>query len=268
MNSKKLSGIVIGLFLCLCSTGQNYQPVSYVGSKEDMKDFIENEMQYPETSLKNKNQGDVEISFIVLPDGNIEDIEIDKSVNKEIDAEAIRLARMMLWKPAKKYGKPVGSRHSIEIPFHIRKYRKACKRRGFTDSPAFEYPVDSSWQVYSKTALDYPPEPLFRDKKQRLSDFIIEEMKYPEIAFRQSISGTVVMEFIVETNGTTSHYRIIESVGGGCNEEAIRIARMINWKPGIKNKKMRRSTMQLKVTFQLPDQGDMDYFYNSQNTAF
>ena len=268
MKSKRLHAIFLVLLFSLKLTGQNYQPVTYAGNKDDHKDFIENEMQYPEQALKNKIQGDVELSFIVLPNGKIKDIEIDKSVNKEINAEAIRLTKMMQWEPAKKYGKAVGSRHSIKIPFHVRKYKKACKRRGFTENPVFEYPIDSSWQIFKKHHLDYPPEPILPNKGQRLNDFIIESMKYPEIAFRQSISGTVVLEFIVETNGKTSHYRIIESVGGGCNEEAKRIARLINWKPGTKNKKMVRSIMQMKVTFELPDQSEMDYFYNSQNTAF
>lgn len=249
-------------------SSQNYVDASYMGTKQDLKEFMCGELIYPESSMASKSQGSVCLVFIIKQDGAVQNIEIKKSVDPEIDKEAIRLLKKMLWLPATQYGKPVASRHEVDIPFNIKRYKKQCKKRGYDRPLPADYPVDESFHIYPLEQLTERPSPLFKKKNYSIGKLIVEEMKYPEAAFKQNISGKVKLYFVVEPNGKPSHFFIDKSVGGGCDQEAIRIAKMINWKPGVKNEMIVRSRMILEITFELPSDADMDYFYNNQNTSF
>lgn len=75
------------------------------------------------------------------------------------------------------------------------------------------------------------------DKKQcadkKLLEFIYKNLKYPAIARKNGVEGTVVIAFIVEKNGDVSSARIVRDIGAGCGEEALRIVNLMN-KQGLK----------------------------------
>jgi TonB family protein len=55
--------------------------------------------------------------------------------------------------------------------------------------------------------------------------YIRQNLKYPASASAPGIHGPVVLEFDVATDGTPHNFRVIESLGYGCDEEAIRLIR-------------------------------------------
>jgi protein TonB len=93
----------------------------------------------------------------------------------------------------------------------------------------------------------------------------MENLKYPEEAFRQNISGEVVLSFIVETNGLISHIIPEKPLGGGCTQEAIRIVELLKWMPGIKNNMAVRSKTNMKIIFKLAENQDLRYVPSGQN---
>lgn len=66
--------------------------------------------------------------------------------------------------------------------------------------------------------------------------YLNENIKYPQRARQRGIQGKVLISFLVEFDGTLSNIKVIESIGGGCDEEAIRLVEnMPNWTPGLQN---------------------------------
>jgi len=77
-------------------------------------------------------------------------------------------------------------------------------------------------------------------------------IKYPEAARLADIEGVVVLEFIVEKDGSITDIEILRDIGGGCGEEALRIAKeMPKWKPGMDGGKLARVVYKLPVRFKL-----------------
>jgi len=80
-----------------------------------------------------------------------------------------------------------------------------------------------------------------------LNAYIGRHLTYPEQARANGIEGRVVIEFVVNEDGKVSNTRIVRSIGGGCDEEALKmVASMPAWKPGKHN------GIPVKVFFTLP----------------
>ena len=92
--------------------------------------------------------------------------------------------------------------------------------------------------------------------------FIARNIKYPESAYRQNLSGKVGLRFVVEPSGRNSNIKVLEPVGGGCTQEAVRLLQMIRWMPGIKNSMAVRTFMNIDIEFKLPEDSNMNMFEN------
>ncbi len=85
---------------------------------------------------------------------------------------------------------------------------------------------------------------------------IASEINYPETAMEKNVQGTVQVEFVVDTEGYISNLRIKESVGYGCDEEAVRVLnklKKIKWKPAKISSKPVNSYYSIPITFTLAD---------------
>lgn len=77
----------------------------------------------------------------------------------------------------------------------------------------------------------------YSDEKRNCSnraliDFISRNLNYPEQAQTDDIEGTVYVRFKVTTTGKVTNAEVLNSIGGGCDEEALRVVNMFpNWSP-------------------------------------
>lgn len=84
-------------------------------------------------------------------------------------------------------------------------------------------------------------------------DFIQTEMCYPEEAKKAGIQGRVILQFIIEKDGTPAQPRIVRSIHPLLDKEALRIIRqMPKWIPGKQDGKPQRVLYTIPVPFQLP----------------
>ena len=82
--------------------------------------------------------------------------------------------------------------------------------------------------------------------------FIGEHISYPQIAIKTGIQGTVYVSFIVEPDGSLSHLHVVRSIGGGCDEEAMRIIKIMpKWEPAQQGTKNVRLKLTLPITFKI-----------------
>ena len=85
---------------------------------------------------------------------------------------------------------------------------------------------------------------------EAIAGFLKANIKYPENAMNNHIQGKVFVSFIVEKDGSLSNIKIIEGIGGGCDEEALRVVKMMKgWRPGVRLGQPVRVLMNLPVNF-------------------
>jgi periplasmic protein TonB len=81
--------------------------------------------------------------------------------------------------------------------------------------------------------------------------FLTDNIKYPQMAKETGITGTVYVIFTTDEKGRVTDVQLQRGIGGGCDEEAIRVVKMMPpWNPGKQNGKpvKVRFTMQIKFT--------------------
>ena len=97
-------------------------------------------------------------------------------------------------------------------------------------------------------------QPEFPGGEQALLDYIGSNVHYPKKARKKNIQGTVYISFIVEKDGKVSTVRVLRGIGGGCDEEAVRVvSSMPAWKPGYQRGKPVRVQFNLPIRFILSD---------------
>ena len=94
--------------------------------------------------------------------------------------------------------------------------------------------------------------PSFPGGDQKMMEFVAKNIKYPQIARETGVQGKVFVNFVVEPDGSVSNVKILRGIGGGCDEEAMRVVKsMPKWKPGKQRGKPVRVSYNLPVNFRL-----------------
>lgn len=82
--------------------------------------------------------------------------------------------------------------------------------------------------------------------------YLAKNLKYPEEARKEGIEGKVFVTFVVEKDGSITGAKILKGIGGGCDEETIRvIENMPNWEPGKQRGKTVRVRFNMPIIFKL-----------------
>lgn len=82
--------------------------------------------------------------------------------------------------------------------------------------------------------------------------FLQENIVYPQMARESGIQGTVYVTFVVERNGNVTDVRVLRGIGGGCDEEAVRVIKaMPKWNPGKQRGKPVRVQFNMPIKFTL-----------------
>jgi len=94
--------------------------------------------------------------------------------------------------------------------------------------------------------------PAFPGGEAALYKYLAENIKYPQMAKESGIQGRVFVTFVVERDGSVTDVRVLRGIGGGCDEEAIRVVKgMPKWSPGKQRGKAVRVQYNLPVKFTL-----------------
>ena len=85
-----------------------------------------------------------------------------------------------------------------------------------------------------------------------VNGWLADHIKYPVVAAENGISGRVVVQFVVERDGSVSQVKVVRGVDPSLDKEAQRvISSMPKWIPGKKNGQAVRSRFTVPVTFRL-----------------
>ncbi|MCD4665875.1 MAG: energy transducer TonB [Bacteroidales bacterium] len=82
--------------------------------------------------------------------------------------------------------------------------------------------------------------------------YLNNNIKYPQMARESGIQGRVFVTFVVERNGKVTDVKVLRGIGGGCDEEAIRVIKnMPNWVAGKQRGKPVRVQFNMPILFKL-----------------
>jgi len=129
------------------------------------------------------------------------------------------------------------------------------ERAVFNDTPGDEIiaavepvaPVveDKVW-IHTEVAAQY------KGGMEAMAKFISRNMKYPSVARRMNIQGTVYVSFIVGKTGEIMDATVIKGIDAACDAEAIRVINLMrDWSPGLQGGSPVKVRMVLPITFRL-----------------
>ena len=102
----------------------------FPGGKLMLMKYLADNIKYPASAVKAKKQGRVIVTFIVQKDGSVTHAKIAKSIDPELDAEALRIVKgMPKWTPGTQNGKPVSVRYMVPVKFSLQKDATPGKKK-------------------------------------------------------------------------------------------------------------------------------------------
>ena len=126
----------------------------------------------------------------------------------------------------------------------------------FNEDEAIVDVTDAEVEVVDEGSEEDPPMmfteemPEFPGGDEALLAFLTREIQYPEVARNNGITGTVLIEFVVEKDGRVSNAKVKVPLFPECDKEAVRgVMAMPKWKPGKNMGKPVRCFFQVPVTF-------------------
>lgn len=96
------------------------QMPEFPGGMKELLKFLQNNLKYPENAMKNNVQGRVIVQFVVEKDGTLTEFKVARSVDPDLDAEALRVLQTMpKWKPGMQRGKIVRVKFTVPVSFKL-----------------------------------------------------------------------------------------------------------------------------------------------------
>lgn len=94
--------------------------------------------------------------------------------------------------------------------------------------------------------------PQFPGGDSALIEYIKANLTYPTEAMEKGIEGTVIIQFVVEKDGSITNVIVTQSIGGGCDEEAVRVIKSLpKWEPGMQKGQPIRVYFTIPIEFVL-----------------
>ena len=106
--------------------------------------------------------------------------------------------------------------------------------------------------VEEEVFLSVEENPEFPGGTAKLLEYVQKNLKYPMMARESDIQGKVFVGFVVEKDGSISNVRVLRGIGGGCDEEAVRVVQTLpKFKPGKQRGNPVRVQYTLPIVFKL-----------------
>ncbi len=201
-------------------------------------DSLKNEIQYPPEAYDAGIEGRVFLQFVVNKNGKAQDLNVIRGVGNGLDEEAKRLVTEANFTPGKQRGKLVNVRMSLPITFKLSEHEPAEPKDDLPPPPEEQEEEDN----FFISVEDMP------ELKGGLAG-LQQKVQYPEMAQKAGIEGRVIVQFIVNKKGKVEDPRVIRGIGGGCDEEALRVVKEAEFEPGRQRGNPVRVQYSLPITF-------------------
>ena len=121
------------------------------------------------------------------------------------------------------------------------------------DVPVVKVEIQEEEEVVEEEIFTIVEEqPSFPGGEDKLFEYLYSNIKYPQVAKENGITGRVFLTFVVEKDGSIANPKVLRDIGGGCGQEALRVVKsMPKWSPGKQRGKPVRVQFNLPVVFDL-----------------
>jgi TonB family protein len=244
---------------------------------EDWKPFynyLMRSIRYPSAAFNAKLQGRSTVKFNIT-NGEVEGIGIaSKPLGSKTDAEVMRAILAYGGFEAAEDGKytitvsftledaatPIVNQSPVQLNGYnalseivIRGYPKKDPVNKIAN-PLYEVVIraksDESGKVYDFVSLE--TQPSFPGGMDKFYGYVQRSVIYPKEAKDNRIEGKVFLSFVVETDGALSDIKVERKLGGGTDEEAVRVLEESpKWIPGVQNGQRVRVKYNIPISFTL-----------------
>jgi TonB family protein len=171
-----------------------------------------------------KRKPTMEYKFMIGEKGIIEKIFLGKDNDKNIDQIVLNTIRNWRYKPGIKDGKNVKSQLPMILWFESNQ------------------PINEDDFLTMVENMPGPIGGMFA---------IQEKIRYPEIAKRAGIQGKVIIQAFIDENGNVVHAKVLNGIGGGCDEIAVDAVKKTKFNPGTQNGKPVKVQVTIPIVFKL-----------------
>jgi len=242
------------------------QPAVPKGGPAAYSNYLASHQKYPTAAMQAKQEGTVQVTFVVERSGSVGDVAVAQPVAPLLDAEAIRVIKAgPKWTPAHQHGQTVRQRVTVPISFVLAAGSGETVEVPAPGAPAPGQPLPpgavaaapGTTSVVGTTASGTN---IIRPEKSAqpvggtaaFFGWLAANQHYPDLARRRHIQGKVPVEFTVQPDGSLSEVRVVQKHGSGLDEEAVRLIKAApKWEPALYQGKPIKQKMTLPVLFQL-----------------
>lgn len=240
------------------------QPAVPKGGPQAYADYLAAHQKYPAAALQAKQEGTVNVSFVVEKNGTVDEVAVAQPVAPLLDAEAIRLIKAgPRWTPAHAHGQVVRQRVAVPVSFVlapgsgevVQVAGKLADARPLPPGAVAAAPgtVSTVGTAASGAGIIRP------DKSAQpvggnaaFFQYLQTSQQYPTLARQRHIQGRVMVEFTVQPDGSLTDARVLQKKGSGLDEEAVRLIKAApKWEPAQFQGQPIKQKMTLPVIFQL-----------------
>ena len=205
------------------------QPIGGLGA-------LASQIKIPDTAWAAGVEGKVFLDIVVDEQGDVADARVLRGLGAGLDEEALRVVRQAKFTPGRQDGVAVNVRMTLPILFKL------------TESSGPAVPSDSVAEVAATQEFR-----LVEQKPELVGGHLelLSLVTYPESAREARIQGDVIVLFEVDEHGNVINPKIAQGIGGGCDEEALRVVSLAKFIPGQDKGVPVRTRMRITIQFKL-----------------
>ena len=179
--------------------------------------LIGDSIRYPVEAQQKGIQGRVICNFVVMKDGSISDLQVVRGVDPLLDAEALRVLKLMPdWKPGKQRGQAVNVRFTLPVVFRL----SGNESKVIVDDLSVK---ESVLSVEAQLLPNY----VYPGGEDAFFRFISERIKYPVEAQEKGLQGLVNARYKIDEKGNVVDVAIEKGVGETIDREVLRVIGMM-----------------------------------------
>jgi len=193
---------------------------------QKVRDFLKKKEEFQNSDQKSQVEY-FEYHIQISKNGTIDRLSIHKSNNPIVDSIVIDETIKWKFKPGIRKGKEANSIYILNFTIDTK-----------SESASI---IESSFYV----TVQEMPEPIGGMYS------IQSKIKYPEIAKRAGIQGKVIIQAFIDENGNVVHAKVLNGIGGGCDEMAVDAVKKTKFNPGTQNGKPVKVQVTIPILFKL-----------------
>ena len=206
------------------------QQPQFPGGETALLKYLQENIKYPPKALKDSIQGRVVVQFVVDKAGKVGEVKVVRSVNKELDDEAVRIVKTLpKFYPGRQNGQAVSVWYTLPVTFKLQ------------DKLEPEKPKDV------EVKAEFP------GGEEALSQFLKDHIKYPPKAAKKRIQGRVEVAFWIDKSGKVHDVKVVDSVDKDLDKEAVRVCKLLpDFIPATVNGEPVEVLFKLPIRFKIP----------------